>query len=425
MIFEHLSDYWKSSDFRKHLTAKRVIVVLVALIVGLGAWWGWHAFHTSKPTEISSPKTSKSNSPANASNQMQKTQEPTAVKFEPGWYQLIKGDMLSDLALRTCGHANWMFIVKANPGLPHDLRKIRAGWWIYLPPCSEKASPCKPCMVAAHKQVPIAPVAAETLVAKMTDADRLLEAAKHPAEATELATIQPALTEEIDDPPVQSMDLTGFSMASSVAIAIPVVTNKTAGNPTLQKSIARNPKGYAIVLPPGMTAAMVDRQLETRVYFFEPGEKVASSQHRIGNSEVKVQKGRFVLYVPTKSLPSQRFNLAVAGLSGPVSGQFVRENGTPVYRHFPVSSHRLAHLFFGTGQDAGSGAIAYFALGPIAGASAFVVTTVIRLARDHHEKISVENEEAAKDAVLNANLDLERGEQQQTALVATSRGRAP
>lgn len=424
----------------------RLVVILAALAVaGIAIWLGY-AHHKKTVATKHHPvmEPSLKAAPPSAAN-------PSAanpLQFQPGWYKLQPGDMLSELALRAYGRADWSPIVRANPRLPQDLRKMQAGWTIYIPsfngpytcPCGQQtaqAPTAAPRQKADAKAATNAfakanagPAAAITAPVR-PDASRILNALRHSAAASTvtLAVVEPQrLTQQIDDPPLTAMEGLAISLPLVAAPAAPIALAKDTAPQHVRETHnvkTRAPKGYAVVLPSGMTAALINRQLETREYFFGNGERIAESQHRIGDSEVKVQHGRFVLYVPLTSIPSGTFNLAVAGLSGPVTGAFFRSNATPVYRHFPVSSHRIAHFLLGTGQSAGSGAIAYFALGPVAGAGAFAATTVIRIVRHHHEKSVIAREEAAKNAAFNANLDLERAEQQQAALTSSFRGQAP
>ncbi len=440
MPFEHLQNHWNSElSFRKAVRPIATALIVAAVTLGGFFPWKWATSHHHPNKPAAKTAGVKTGNASPASNKSQ-TNKQAPIQFEPGWYQLQQGDILSELALRAYKRADWFPIVHANPGLPQDLRTVQAGWWIYIPPYSRGKVPCVPCTATATRDTAPKTVpqkedpskAAEPNKVTQPMSDRLTALKQSAAAAAvTLAVAAPPITSEIDDPPLTSMAnlpamKAEYATISDTNTLVAAPQHAAAGKAAVRDH--RTPKGYAVVLPPGMTASVIDRQLETRVYFFQPEERVATSQRRIGNSEVKVQKGQFVLYVPLKPLPSQEFNLAVAGLSGPVAGEYVRRHATPVYKHFPASSHRFTQFLFGTGQDAGAGTIAYFALGPIGGASAFAVTSLIRLARDHHQKVVAANEDAAKDAAVNANLDLERGEQQQqqqAALVSTSRGQAP
>ena len=462
-MFDNMDANGLGSNWRKSLLW--VAAVFLLATAGIGGWQ-WHLHHAKNTHAIiASTSTSPSKAPTTTKPAPPtKSADEKTQKFHEGWYQLQRGDQLLRISLRAYGHLNLKPLLLANPGLPSDLRKIQAGWWIWIP---KKQGPYDGWKQhdghertdgttaaqhdhAAHAadRAAKAPAPAVKAVASHPNSSRILDAMKKSAAASaaSLAVVDvPVNSPEIDDPPLVAMTGMAFAMttvtaagpstivpkATTTDTAAPAMSTPSTGSPSSpvmqrkplpgdraeRRGNGKSPKGYAFVLPKG-TEALPGRPLETRVFLFQPEEKIAVSQHRIGNSRIKVTHGRYVLYVPLRQLPQQNFNLVVTGITDPVNGEAFRESAIPVYDHFP-GSHPLARALFGFGQDAGPGALAYLALGPVAGASAFAATTLINLAKDHHQAVSAKNEEAAKDAAIDANLALERGESHSVLASAT------
>jgi phage tail protein X len=303
--------------------------------------------------------------------------------------KIEKGDTLSKDALAVYGdwHLYSTTLMGANPNIV-DANKIYAGSWIIIPDApSNPSTAAAPATSHVQSHAVVASAATPLVDLKQIHSTIAMEPTSE-------------FSAQLPMESIASFPLGSVEQPLPLPAPLPTSMETTAVKPT-------HITGYKLVMPKSVAAATgipLGVPLTTHYNLYRSAEAQANDRPiqyvRLKKKSLARQEGNnIVLYVPLTNLPSQPFNLLIAGVNTPIDGKLFVANAQPVYGKLP-GPHNGIRVLFSALAMGGSGYTLAAAFGPIAGPSiiggAFAMRTILR----HHANVVVENAEKQYNETL-------------------------